>query len=69
MTFSNRPPPREPCRELYDRTIEEIDRVMALPAGDPELLRLFEAVKCPVPPEVARILATAERIEAQRGVR
>lgn len=41
--FSNRPKPPTAAavRESCDRALADLDRVMALPAGHPETLRMF----------------------------
>lgn len=61
--FSNRPPKltAEGLRQSIDRALGEIDRVSALPAGDPELCRMWGCdQKVPVPVEVFEEVRSAE---------
>jgi len=44
-----------------ERTLSEIERILRLPAGDPELVRLFMGKQNPLPAELARALDELER--------
>jgi hypothetical protein len=62
VSFSNRVEDAEPpSRERVERARAELDRILALPAGDPELLRYFEGGRAVVPVEFAAAIDEAER--------